>query len=382
LGLLNHTATLIGNSLNLTSRFKFASITQQKANLIVLDPPYLQTMSNLPSTDEQVNTLAQINLGLSANQICTTENFTLRILESCLDASEDDAIFFIWCSLEQSLEYIRIHKSGDLAAKGLTAVTHCMVNGKKRIMATNEQLPSSTGEYFVVCKKGLPSQTTFDKWGTVYSEDKPHPKTFPNVFKVPTVWWDSISNKYPFEKSRKVMRLMVNHFARPGHLVFEGFAGTISCGLAALTCGVNLVAVDNNPDTDIYLQDLYNDLQHGLLEMESLEEDWTALDESPAALMFVTTEMERPWPHYKLFCPDDWVQTDVPLVNTEPSSFLPADPIRRPNPSTQPSQSSLKVRKRSYEAINVRKQLKYKTDSEDVGSDNDSLVEGDVSSDY
>ena len=41
-----------------------------------------------------------------------------------------------------------------------------------------------------------------------------------------------------------------------------------------------------------------------------------------------------------------------------------------------------KVRKRSYEAINVRKQLKYKTDSEDAGSDNDSLVEGDVSSDY
>ena len=164
------------------------------------------------------------------------------------------------------------------------------------------------------------------------------------------------------------MRLMVNHFARPGMLVFEGFAGTISCGLAALTCGVNLVAIDNNPETEIYLQGLYNDLNHGLAELESLREGYTDLDESPAALQFVTEEMEHPWPHYVLFCPEEWVQKEVEVIDTEQSSF------------TQPAQKRLKL------TLRLPKETEISDDGDDGGDDdddggsvNDSLVDSEIS---
>lgn len=297
-------------------------------------------MSNQASTDEEVNTLAQINDGLSPQLFCTAQNFTQRILESCLEASDSNAIFFIWCSLEQALEYLQIHKGGELAEKGLTAVSYCMVNGKKRITANNEQLPSTTGEFFVVVKKGQPAQTTFDKWGAVYSEEKPRPKTFPNDFRVPTLWWDSVSNQYPFEKPKQVMRMMVNHFARPGQLVFEGFAGTISCGLAALACGVSLVAVDNNPDTEVFLQSLYNQLNLGLNLLEDADGDFDELPDRIESHMFVTRDMEE-WPKYELYCPDEWIQSGVEVSHTEQSPFLASNPVRSPNFPSQPSQSSV-----------------------------------------
>jgi 16S rRNA G966 N2-methylase RsmD len=340
---LNPIAILIGTLKFLIKRFKFASTTQQKANLIVLDPPYLQTMSNQPSTDAQVNTLAQINEGLSPNEACTEDNFTKRILESCLDASETHALFFIWCSLEQALQYLQIHKSRDLAEKGLTAVSHCMVNGKKRIMTSNDQVPSTTAEYFIVAKKGQPSQTTFDKWGKAYSSDYPHPTSFPNIFKVPTVWWDSISNQYPFEKHQTLMRQMVYHFARPGQLVFEGFAGTISCGLAALACGVNLVSVDNNPDTGVYLQGLYNQFNVALQLMEDADGEYQELEQRAESYLFVSQDM-REWPKYELYCPADWVLNNVEVSNTEQSPFLAQNPIRTPNDPPQPSQSLIQAR--------------------------------------
>ena len=276
-------------------------------------------MSGVASTEQAVNTLAQINLGLPADRHCTAANFTRRVLESCIEASEDNALFFIWCSLEQAVQYQQIHFSKDLLPLGLKGVSVCVVNGKKRNMGANQQIPSTTAEYFVVAKKGDPTQTSFEKWGEVYDEDHPAPRQMDNVFKVPARWWDSLANRYPYEKPRELMRLFVNYFAQPGQLVFEGFAGTISCGLAALTRGINLVAVDNNQDTKPFLEDLYTALFDGIADLGSLDSFWENLDDLPAASLFVTQKMDRA-PHYHVMQASE--VADIQVVDTEPSPFV------------------------------------------------------------
>ena len=297
-----------------------------RANLIVLDPPYLQTMSSSSVTDQEVNTLAQVNLGLRSDQV-TPESFTGRILESCLEASEPNAIFLIWCSLEQGMEYMKLHKGKELFDQGLKALSLCSINGKRRAVQANQQIPSTTGEYFIVVKKGDPDQATFEKWGEVYDDANKAPRDLGNVFNVPQSWWDSQSNRYPYMKPRRLMRMLVNYFARPGQLVFEGFAGTISCGLAALTCGVNLVAVDNNADTKRFLRDLYQELRTGVTALEELDDSRSNLE--PHASMFMTNGMVDP-PHYELFAPVEW-HDSIPVVNTEESPFTeqPRLPIIR-----------------------------------------------------
>ena len=282
-------------------------------------------MSGAGVTDQAVNTLAQVNQGL--DQPIPQDGFCRRILESCLECSEEDAIFFIWCSLEQALEYQRLQFGKELEDQGLRALCVCTVNGKRRGMQANQQLPSSTAEYFVVAKKGDPTQTTFEKWGKVYDEDNPAPKDLGNVFKVPQRWWDSLANRYPYEKPRELMRLFVNYFARPGMLVFEGFAGTISCGLAALTSGVNLVAVDNNVDTHRYLEDLYSYLRRGVIALEELCQDRSNIGDFPDSYMFLPSDFSA-IPTYQLYA-GEYMHGTVPVVQTEQNPFI----IRLPNPS-------------------------------------------------
>ena len=281
---------------------------------MVLDPPYLQTMSNVQSTETQVNTLSQINAGLSGDMLCTTENFTKKILQSCLDCTEPDALFFIWCSMEQALEYQKIHFSKELQPEGLKALSVCVVNGKKRNTGADVQLPSTTGEFFVVGKKGNAKQACFDKWGVVYEEEEDRPKFLENTFKVPSAWWDRLSTtRYPYEKPRQLMRLFVNYFAQPGQLVFEGFAGTISCGLAALTRNVNLVAVDNNVDTAGFLKSLYSELNTGILDLEGMGDTEDEYDEHEPAQQFVSKHWLGYYrkPVYQLFGPEEFGETSA-----------------------------------------------------------------------
>jgi hypothetical protein len=168
-----------------------------------------------------------------------------------------------------------------------------------------------------VAKKGDPKQTTFTKWGKVYTEEDRPPRDLSNIFSISQSYWDATSNRYPYEKPKTVMRKFVHHFARPGHLVFEGFAGTISCGLAALTCGVNLVAVDNNGDTKRFLRDLYRELNRGIYALESLDSNWSNIDE--AAYMFVSDDMDQA-PTYSLLAPVEF-HDNIPIIPTEDDPF-------------------------------------------------------------
>lgn len=286
----------------------------------MLDPPYLQSMSANASTNQEVNSLAQINLGLPADRHCTVESFPRRVLESFLEATEENAIGLIWCSLEQALTYMAIHHSKELQPQGLNGMTTCFINGKRRSTNANTQLPAPTTEFFIVVKKGSPNQACWDKWGKKYDEEHPAPKELTNLFKVPQTWWDSLSNRYPYEKPRELMRLLVGYFAQPGQLVFEGFSGTISCGLAALTRGVNLVAVDNNQETKPFLKDLYEELRTGIRALEDLDDEWSNIEEHPAAHLFVSGEFETT-PNYVLLGPADFLG-EVEVVDTEHNVFV------------------------------------------------------------
>ena len=235
--------------------------------------------------------------------------------------------------MEQGLEYQKIHNSEALRAQGLRALSFCSINGKRRAVQSNQQVPSTTGEYFVVVKKGDPNQATFETWGRKYNEQNPPPKDLSNVFNCPQAWWDKLANRYPYEKPRRLMRKFVHYFARPGQLVFEGFAGTISCGLAALTCGINLVSVDNNEDTKRYLQVLYRELMAGIHAIEELDEEWSNYEGSEASL-FVAKNTHFPnAPTYTLFAPEEFHE-GIPVVDTERSAFTHPNPpvgLRAPN---------------------------------------------------
>jgi hypothetical protein len=147
--------------------FNFAKETEKKANLVILDPPYIQTYPDTASAQNNLNTLAAINRGLDSElELLTKENLCSRVLESALEASQVDAIFLIWCSLEQSVEYLNLYKVGTLRERGLTGLTVCTINGKFSQAGSNQnqQIPVNQSEFFIVAKKGTPRQSTFIPW--------------------------------------------------------------------------------------------------------------------------------------------------------------------------------------------------------------------------
>ncbi len=303
----------------------FSQSSSPKANLVILDPPSLQLVSNTKSTSPVINSLEQVNRDLpEAIERLTNDNFCFRVLESALEVTTPDAILFIWCSLEQSLKYLQINNGKKLEEKGLKELTVCGINGEKSAFGASQQIPTNAMEFFIVAKKGNPQQTTFSKWGFNYQDGK-EPTFQGSHFVCPNLYWQRLPNTYSFMKPQELMRDFIHQYSLKGHLIIEGFSGSKSCILGAVTKGANLICVDNNPESEKFTRKMYARLCHQATILEINRNnlaDGCLIDECDKS---VFSWPGKPLPEIQIIGPDNWNRNlNIVTPDTEFSIFTQA----------------------------------------------------------
>jgi 16S rRNA G966 N2-methylase RsmD len=344
--------------------FNFVKETEKKANLVILDPPYIQTYPDSASAQNILNTLAAINRGLDSElEPLTKENLCLRVLESALEASQVDAIFLIWCSLEQSLDYLHLYKGETLRERGLTGLTVCTINGKFSQAGSNQnqQIPVNQSEFFVVAKKGNPRQSTFIPWPSVDPEAV-EPTSQSSHFSTKSKYWNQDANLYPYLKPRKVMRDLLHYYCTPGQLIFEGFAGSKSCVLGAIIKGANLVCIDNNPESASHLVRQYQRFQGDAAYFEQWNQSGSRPNPERNCSDWWKSGMHVP--NLAFYGPDEWNET-VPIENTEVTPFNSPPPSRTALGEGS-SRGTTRVRSARPNVAEKRPRLSYSQVSDDV----------------
>jgi hypothetical protein len=301
-------------------------------------------------------------------------------LESALEASQVNAIFLIWCSLEQAVEYLHLHKGGTLREQGLTGLTVCTINGKfsQAGSAQNQQIPVNQTEYFIVAKKGNPRQSTFIPWGPVVA-GAVEPTCQPSHFTCKPSYWNQDANLYPYLKPRRLMRDLLHYYCTPGQLIFEGFAGSKSCVLGAIIKRANLVCIDNNPESASHLVRQYQRFQGDAAYFEQ----WNLDGEKPTPDRSCSDWMKTGMyvPNLALYGPDQWNET-VPIENTEVTPFNSPTPSRSALPSSSanpPPSSPRSSKRRKLRLANIAlKRARTAKETEQVELPNASQVSDDV----
>jgi hypothetical protein len=352
--------------------FNFVNMTKVKANLVVLDPPFLQTYSSSNATEKTVNTIKALNSGLDPNLARLTEdNLCERLMESALEALEANGILFLWCSLEQGALYMKLFKQKKFPT--LKGCTFCSINGKvsRQSQGANQQIPTNQSEYFIVGYKGTPNQTSFQKWGVVYEEGE-EPKSQSNHFKCPQKYWKKLpkgNNAYPFMKPQELMRDLMFHYCTPGQLVFEGFSGTKSCVLGAVANMVNLVCVDNNPITHQYFKKSYQTMKKAEADLKQFFADpntenlWLPLNDGTSLYEF------------GFYGPQDWL-----LMTKEQLAALKGIPT--PGPSrklTQQQTDEIESQKRPSSSVRaIQKRPRVERADDELSQEYPPLVREEV----